>query len=67
MLTEGYRIMVEYGKLLTKLLVVKREITSSQYDYQTIINGNAVVVLDECIDEVEKEFLLRDRYESECG
>tara|TARA_B110001454_G_C12531923_1_gene355621 strand:- start:435 stop:614 length:180 start_codon:yes stop_codon:yes gene_type:complete len=59
--------MIEYGKLLTKLLVVKREITSSQYDYQTIINGNAVVVLDECIDEVEKEFLLRDRYESECG
>ena len=59
--------MIEYGKLLTKLLVVKNEITKSQYDHQAMLNGKAVEVLDECIDTVEKEFSLRDRYESECG
>tara|TARA_B100001245_G_C22718647_1_gene349280 strand:+ start:134 stop:349 length:216 start_codon:yes stop_codon:yes gene_type:complete len=64
---EGLNMTIEYGKLLTKLLVVKREITKSQYDSQSIINGNAVEVLDECIDTVEKAFRLREEFESECG
>jgi hypothetical protein len=59
--------MIELGKLLTRLLVVKREITSSQYDHQAMLNGNAVEVLDECIDEVEKAFRIREEFESECG
>jgi glycerol-3-phosphate responsive antiterminator len=58
---------MEIIKILTKLLVVKREITSSQYDQQAILNGDAVEVLDEVIDEVLKEVEIRQQYEDECG
>jgi hypothetical protein len=58
---------MEAGKLLTKLLVVKREITSSQYDHQAMLNGKAVEVLDECIETVEREFRIKEQFESECG
>ena len=58
---------MEMIKILTKLLVVKREITSSQYDQQAILNGDAVEVLDEVIDEVLKEVEIRQQYEDECG
>ena len=58
---------MEIIKILTKLLVVKREITSSQYYQQAILNGDAVEVLDEVIDEVLKEVEIRQQYEDECG
>jgi len=54
-------------KILTKLLIVKQKITSSQYDHQAMLNDNAVEVLDEVIEEVTEEVRMRQQFENECG
>lgn len=58
---------MEMIKILTKLLVVKREITSSQYDQQAMLNGDAETVLDEVIEAVSNIVERRQQYEDECG
>jgi|TARA_Y100000758_G_scaffold228243_1_gene165464 hypothetical protein len=58
---------MEMIKILTKLLVVKREITSSQYDQQAMLNGDAETILDEVIEAVSNIVERRQQYEDECG
>ena len=58
---------MEMIKILTKLLVVKREITSSQYDQQAMLNGDAETILDELIEAVSNIVERRQQYEDECG
>jgi len=58
---------MEMIKILTKLLVVKREITSSQYDQQAMLNGDAEMILDEVIEAVSNIVERRQQYEDECG
>ena len=53
-------------KILTKLLVVRHEMTRRPND-SDILNAKALQVLNEVIETVSEEVEMRQQFEDECG